>query len=171
MLGRRAWPTPGVGGDGGDVAPSAEVSRHAAKARAYMFNPAAPGECRRYSGWLPGLWPTPRDDGSISAGADCLANETIGRCLTWATKVGVVFARSAFIGNRWPPSSPLIISAGVDRSKRPIQWTDLAEDRLRLDRLWLNRAGPLSSPDLRSFLARPRKCPVAALHFRCGPGG
>jgi hypothetical protein len=43
--------------------------------------------------------------------------------------------------------SPLINSVWVDRSKRPLQSADLAEGRLRLDRLWLNGVGPLSSPD------------------------
>lgn len=33
-----------------------------------------------------------------------------------------------------------------DRSKRPLQWTDLAEGRLCLDRLWRNGAFQLSSP-------------------------
>tara|TARA_R110002124_G_scaffold79161_1_gene210681 strand:+ start:788 stop:1120 length:333 start_codon:yes stop_codon:yes gene_type:complete len=43
------------------------------------------------------------------------------------------------------PCSPRTILT-ADRSIRPLQWADLAEGRLRLDRLCRNGAGQLSSP-------------------------
>jgi hypothetical protein len=45
----------------------------------------------------------------------------------------------------------------VDRSKRPLQGADLAEDRLRLDRPLLNGAPPLSSPVGRAAIPRGNK--------------
>ena len=64
------------------------------------------------------------------------------------------------------------ISVGVDRSKRPLQWADLAEGRLCLDRLWLNGAGPLSSPA--GCAAIPRETKKVSRHHPppCfGPAG
>jgi len=46
---------------------------------------------------------------------------------------------------------------------RPLQWLDLAEGRLRLDRLCRNAAGRVSSPGLRPFLARQETRPPGVL--------
>jgi len=45
------------------------------------------------------------------------------------------------------------VLSSTERSKRPLRWADLAERRLRLDRLCRNGASRFSSPGLRPFLA------------------
>ena len=69
------------------------------------------------------------------------------------------------MGGRRVPKSPLIISVLVDRSIWPRQLIDLAEERLRLDRLRLNGFGRLSSPvGCAAILRATRKSPVPVLH-------
>jgi uncharacterized protein (DUF736 family) len=66
------------------------------------------------------------------------------------------------------PGSPLIILCQIERTERPLQWADLAEGRLRLDRLCRNGADRLSSPGLRPFLAKQQSRSHAILRWRCG---
>ncbi|WP_181178452.1 hypothetical protein [Mesorhizobium sp. B4-1-3] len=53
-------------------------------------------------------------------------------CLQAGDEAGEHPARRVLRAGR-QPSSPL--SSGFDRSERPLEWPDLAEGRLRLDRL------------------------------------
>jgi hypothetical protein len=48
-------------------------------------------------------------------------------------------------------------------------WLDLAEDRLRLDRLNRNASGPLSSPGLKPIPRETRKSPRLRPPLRSGP--
>jgi hypothetical protein len=70
---------------------------------------------------------------------------------------GVIRKQPEFRAASRFPLSLLINYVWVDRSKRPLQSADLAEDRLRLDRLRLNGVGPLSSPDGCAAIPRRNK--------------
>lgn len=69
-----------------------------------------------------------------------------GSARTSATMPGVILRQPDLRGGLRLAKSSETISVLVDRSKRPLQGADLAEDRLRLDRPLLNGAPPLSSP-------------------------
>lgn len=72
------------------------------------------------------------------------------------------------------PRSPLIHFCQADRSRRPLQWADLAEDRLRLDRLTRNGAiatfFPWAAPIPREATKSLSRHPTLALRPASGCG-